>query len=1294
MSRYAIGLDFGGGGGRCLLLDLESGSTTVAARTWHFEAAPGTGGLGFDIDLERSWSSLVDATREAIARAGARPDEIVGIAATSIRHGNVLIDQHGKALFAVPNRDARAVGPGLMLGIQHGDALYRDSGRWPVPIHTAARLQWLAAEDPERLERTAWVLTIADWLAFRLSGEVASEATLAAESLLLDLPTRQWSDLWIDRLGLPRAVFPPLLTAGSRLGGLLAHEAERLGLRAGLPVVVGAGDTQSALLGAGALALGSTAIVAGTTGPIQQVVDAARIDDAQRLWTGHHPLPDRFVLESNCGPLGEVLDWLARLLHPTSSRAIVRLFGEARRSSPGARGMISSLGAEVMNARALALPVGQLMLSHLSSRSDAAPGHHLARAVVEGMACALRANLEQITRVGGLVHTVPVLAGGLSQSDTFARILCDVLGTPLRVAATAQTSALGAALCAAVGAGAAPDLSSAAARYARIRAELEPDTSAAVTDVYERWTRMRAARQDSDAEAGALTLPFAFGGESTAATAGSLHRPHVLVAAELDAKSLARLEDFADVSYAPFRQMKRMLTGQALIDALAGYDVFVTEIDLVDAKALAALPGLRVVASCRGDAVNVDIAACTAFGIPVLNTPGRNADAVADLALAFMLMLARKLPRAERFLHAPGILPGDLGTLGKAYSTLQGRELWQKTVGLIGLGAVGRKVAERLAGFGARVIAFDPFIDAERAALSDVEAVSLEQLLDESDFVSLHAAVTPETTGLLGAREFARMKPEACLINTARAALIDEPALIDALVSARIGGAALDTFSVEPPGSDHPLMAIENLISTPHIGGNTSDVSAHQGEIVVDDLRCLVTGSAPRFALNPATLAAFDWRLRSAQPDATRLAQLIAGPAPAVSDLQKKDKQQKEKKDSVAQVAPAPAQRPPEPAPPVDSAKAVGGANRAAARDSMSKLLAQFLSDIASDPSIHAFAAGRDVTLHFELEDIELAFHVQLADDRVLRAAIGDPAHPADVRLRLAADVLDGMFTGAANAMEAAMDGRLSFTGDAAKAMTLQDMQADLERLYRAARARIGAPQGLEPSAQSRAPAAADASPESPAAFAADDPRVAIVATVRELYEAQVITATGGNVSCRTSDSSDVWITPSRLFKGDLAPDAMVRIDVAGRSLDAGSRSPSSEWDMHCAIYRRRPEVRAVIHAHAPHATILANTGLPFLPISTEAAFFDDLPRVPFIMPGTSELAEATAIALGKAWAVLLVNHGLIVAGRSLRSASDMVEIIERSAEILLGCRAVGRTPPVLPAAVVAQLRKMGDLIA
>jgi autoinducer 2 (AI-2) kinase len=753
------------------------------------------------------------------------------------------------------------------------------------------------------------------------------------------------------------------------------------------------------------------------------------------------------------------------------------------------------------------------------------------------------------------------------------------------------------------------------------------------------------------------------------------HRPKVLVAADFDDRALARLEGFADVTYAPFRRMKRMLSGPSLVEALAGFDVFVTEIDLVDAASLAALPDLRVVASCRGDAVNVDLDACTAFGIPVLNAPGRNADAVADLAIAFVLMLARKLPQAERFLHAPGIVPGDLGTMGKAFATLQGRELWEKTVGLVGLGAVGRKVAARLAGFGARVVAFDPFVDVEGGALADVEMLDLDTLLAESDFVSLHAAVNLETMGMIGANAFEAMKPDAYLINTARAALVDEEAMIDALRAGRIAGAALDTFAIEPPGSDHPLMALDNVVSTPHVGGNTADVPAHQGEIVVADLERLLDGEPPRHARNPDVLADFAWAGQRREPAPEELERLKAGPAPAVSDLQKK-----------------PGPKPAAPAPQPDPAARPEG--DAEPRAHMTRLVQAFLDDALADASLSAFAAGQEVTLHFVLEDLDLPFHLQLGAGDSFRAALGDPRDPADVQLRLRAAVLDGMFTGAENPMEAAMEGRLAFTGDAAKAMTLQHMQADLERLYQGARARVGAPVGLtEASAVSAPPAAvtrATASPPDP-----DDPRHAIVQTVRELYDAGLVTATGGNVSTRSAeDDAVLWITPSRLFKGDLAPEVMVRIDLDGRSLDPGSRSPSSEWDLHCAIYRRKPEARAVIHAHAPKATILANAGLPFLPISTEAAFFGELPRVPFVMPGTPELARTTAEAMGDGWAALLVNHGLIVAGRSLRSAADMAEIIERTAEVLLGCHAVGRPPPVLPDDVVAVLRKMGDLVA
>lgn len=209
------------------------------------------------------------------------------------------------------------------------------------------------------------------------------------------------------------------------------------------------------------------------------------------------------------------------------------------------------------------------------------------------------------------------------------------------------------------------------------------------------------------------------------------------------------------------------------------------------------------------------------------------------------------------------------------------------------------------------------------------------------------------------------------------------------------------------------------------------------------------------------------------------------------------------------------------------------------------------------------------------------------------------------------------------------------------------------------------------------------------------DPRAELVAMVHEQYATGRITATGGNISIRVPDQAhQVYISPSHLFKGDLRPEMMVRIDMEGNSLDPEALSPSSERGVHCAIYKIRPDIAAVIHAHAPWSTILMLSDLPFLPISTEAAFFKDLPVVPFIMPGSQELAEAVGKAIGKGVVVLMQNHGVVVGGSSLRQAANHLEVLERTAQTLLWCQAVGRKPKILPKDVVKMLGEMGDMIA
>jgi len=293
------------------------------------------------------------------------------------------------------------------------------------------------------------------------------------------------------------------------------------------------------------------------------------------------------------------------------------------------------------------------------------------------------------------------------------------------------------------------------------------------------------------------------------------------------------------------------LTAEQLMEQMGDADVLVVTYEPVTAAVLAAKPCLRILGATRGGLrANIDVDAATARGIPVIYAPGRNADAVADLTMGLILAEARRISYTSHLIRlgAEGGWDADGKTPVKRF---KGPELGGRTLGLVGFGEVGHRVARRASGFGLRLLVCDPFVDPGLVSEAGGRLVNLDALLRESDFVSLHAAVTPQTRGLINGERLALMKPTAYLINTARGALVDEDALVEALRSRRIAGAALDVLVEEPMRPDHPLRGLDNVTVTPHIGGASDDIPRRHSRMIAEDVVRFLDGQRPMHLANP-----------------------------------------------------------------------------------------------------------------------------------------------------------------------------------------------------------------------------------------------------------------------------------------------------------------------------------------------------------------------------------------------------------------------------------------------------------
>ncbi|UCE10237.1 MAG: hydroxyacid dehydrogenase [Candidatus Thorarchaeota archaeon] len=310
-----------------------------------------------------------------------------------------------------------------------------------------------------------------------------------------------------------------------------------------------------------------------------------------------------------------------------------------------------------------------------------------------------------------------------------------------------------------------------------------------------------------------------------------------------------------EVEYRSWRDTGKLHLGDSMLEVISqgDYDIVIVEGDEIKEEVIQGTD-LKLIACVRGGPNNISIEAATKKGIPVVSAPGRNTTAVAELTISLILSTARRLTRADRLLVRDEFMVDDFGDFGRLHESTIGFELSGKTVGIIGLGQIGLEVAKRLCAFDVRLLVYDPYVAEDKLKSVGATESGLDDLLQESDVVTIHVPATEETRGLLSAEKLGLMKETSILINTSRASVTDEDALFEALKSKRIAGAGLDVFTMEPVDCDNIFLELDNVTVTPHIGGNTRETIERQSEMLTKDIKAFLNGEKPLHILNPEVL--------------------------------------------------------------------------------------------------------------------------------------------------------------------------------------------------------------------------------------------------------------------------------------------------------------------------------------------------------------------------------------------------------------------------------------------------------
>jgi autoinducer 2 (AI-2) kinase len=495
--EYLAAIDAGTGSGRCAIFDSAGNQIAIASREWSHQSIPEFPGSAV-FDTGKNWQLLCETIREALSKAKVSPTEVEAISATSMREGMVLYDENGKEVWACPNVDSRASREVTEL-IRKGLAkkIYKRAGDW-LAITSPPRFLWIRKHQPEIYKKIAHITMISDWILYKLSGKFVTDPSAGSSSNLFQLSKRTWSEDILDWCGLKREIFPEVKEPGTRLGQVTRDAGSETGFSPGTPVVLGGADTQLGLVGVGAVEPFSSTTIGGTFWQQTVVTEYPAIDPEVRLRTLCHVVENQWMTEGIGFLCGLTMRWFRDAFCEREKEIAAKegvdpyflLEKQASDVPPGSSGVIP-IFSDIMNAKRWLHATPSFVQFDINSPQTSCKKECF-RAIEESAAYVALGHLRIIQSITGRKSKDIVFCGGASKGFLWPQIIADVFGIPVKVPVTKESSALGAAICAGVGAGTFKSVREAGKQLVKWERTYEPNerNHKQYAGLYKRWRRV------------------------------------------------------------------------------------------------------------------------------------------------------------------------------------------------------------------------------------------------------------------------------------------------------------------------------------------------------------------------------------------------------------------------------------------------------------------------------------------------------------------------------------------------------------------------------------------------------------------------------------------------------------------------------------------------------------------------------------------------------------------------------------------------------------------------------------